>query len=70
MPTLAHGERRDKRENAEEERRRMPLEGVAAIRASSAAELRFRLEAGKRLTTKKRKREQMNLPLTRNVCRS
>ena len=42
----------------EEERRRVSLEGAAAIRARSAAELRFRLEAGKRLTAEKRAREQ------------
>ena len=42
-----HGERGCKKENVEEERRRVSLEGAAAIRASSAAELRFRLEAGK-----------------------
>jgi hypothetical protein len=36
----------------------MSLEGAAAIRASSAAELRFRLEAGKRLTAEKRMIEQ------------
>ena len=45
-------------ENEEEERKRISLEGAAAIRASSAAELRFRLEAGKRLTAEKRTREQ------------
>ena len=34
------------------------MEGTTAIRASSAAELRFRLKAGKRLTAEKGVREQ------------
>ena len=58
MEQQAHGERRCKRENTEEERRRISLEGAEAIKANSAAELRFRLEAGKRLTAEKGMREQ------------